>query len=221
MKTFNHIPVNLEELTTEMIDGKRYYSTPAGNFPSITTVLSRKKAKFIKEWRDRVGHKKATKITTQASRRGTGMHKLVEDYIDNKQDILKKAMPNTVEMFHTLRKPIDQYLDNVRGIEIPLWSQLLGVAGRCDCVAEWDGVLSIIDWKSSSKEKKEEWIEDYFLQGTAYAIMFQERTGIPVKQIVIAIAVEDSSEPQIFIKRPINFVELLKETIDNYTAVKG
>lgn len=217
MKKFKHLLSNFDKLSTTYTDGKRYYATPEGVYPSITSILSLKKQKFIYEWRKRVGEEEATKITTKATRRGTGMHKIVEDYLQNKDDFMSKAMPNTIAMFKSIQTIIDSNIDIVHGIEVPLWSSLLQVAGQCDCVAEWDGKLSIVDWKTSSKVKKEEWIEDYFLQGTAYAIMYQERTGIPIKNVVIVIAVEDN-EPQIFNVNPIRYVPLLKESIDTYYA---
>ena len=218
MKQFNHVPVTLEELKSTTVEGKRMYETPEGNFPSITTVLSRQvqKQKSLTQWRKRVGEENAKKISAQASRRGTGMHKLVENYLDNQEGFLTEALPDTIQMFSNLQAVIDLNLDNIRGIEIPLWSSMLGLAGRCDCVAEWNNILSIVDWKTSSKIKKREWVDDYFLQGTAYSIMFQERTGIPVKQIVIAISVADEPEPQVFVENPMNHVPKLKEIIDTY-----
>lgn len=219
MKTFIHNTIKYEDFKSVNRDGKRIYLTPEGEFPSITTILSKKKQKSIMEWRNRVGHDVAQAITTQASRRGTGVHKLVEDYINNKPNFLQGVIPANIELFRNLQTEIDHSLNYVRGIEVPLWSKLLGVAGRCDCIAEWDGTLSIVDWKTSNKEKKIEWVEDYFIQGTAYAIMFQERTGIKVPQVVIAITREDSNEPQIFKVRPIDYVDILKKTIDNFYCI--
>lgn len=215
MKTFNHIPVELTELKTETIEKKRYYVTPDGNkYPSITTVLSKLSKAAILEWRKRVGEEEANRISTQASRRGTKTHTLIENYVQNKQDYLKGAFPDAIQMFKTAQKVIDEKLDNIRGIEIPLYSDELKVAGRCDLIGEWEGELSIVDWKTSRKLKKEEWIENYFLQGTAYALMFEERTGIPVDWIVIVIMVDDESLPQVFRVHKSNYIERLKEVIE-------
>tara|TARA_A100001201_G_scaffold2567_1_gene6518 strand:+ start:164 stop:808 length:645 start_codon:yes stop_codon:yes gene_type:complete len=209
---FNHIDLEFEELVTKNENGERKYVTPDGNFPSITTVLSRKKAKFFKEWRERVGAEEANKITTKATRRGTGMHTVVENYIANEEDYFKKAFPNVKSLFNSIKPIIDENIDNIAGIEVPLWSKHLGVAGRCDCIADWKGEKAILDWKTSNKIKKEEWCEDYFLQATAYSIMFEERTGIPINRIVIVMAVENE-EPLVFEKRAPDYWKALEQTL--------
>ena len=215
---FEHLPFNLyehNELESTTVDGKRQYMTPDGTFPSITTVLGRKKAQAIKKWRERVGEEEANKITTQASRRGTNMNKEVENYLDNHEDYDKKALPHVKELFNTIQPIIDDNMSLIHGIEVPLWSKQLGVAGRCDCIGIWDNELSIVDWKTSNKPKKEEWIEDYFLQATAYSIMYEERTKQPVGKAVIVIAVEGDN-PQIFIKKTNKYWTLLEETLSEY-----
>ena len=215
---FEHLPFNLyehNELESTTVDGKRQYMTPDGTFPSITTVLGRKKAQAIKKWRERVGEEEANKITTQASRRGTNMHKVVENYLDNHEDYDKKALPHVKELFNTIQPIIDDNMSLIHGIEVPLWSKQLGVAGRCDCIGILDNELSIVDWKTSNKPKKEEWIEDYFLQATAYSIMYEERTKQPVGKAVIVIAVEGDN-PQIFIKKTNKYWTLLEETLSEY-----
>jgi len=212
---FKHSIQPFTELESETINGKRKYVTPDGNFPSITTILGKKKAKFFKEWRKRIGEEEANKITTRATRRGTGMHKVVERYINNECDYYGDATPNVREMFLSIKSVIDTNMDNIHGIEVPLWSKQLGVAGRCDCIAEWNGKLSIIDWKTSGKYKKEEWVEDYFLQGTFYSIAYEELTKTPIDNIVIVVAVENDL-PQVFIKQTPNYWSLLEETVQNY-----
>ena len=215
---FEHLPFNLyehNELESTTIEGKRQYVTPDGTFPSITTVLGRKKAKAIKQWRERVGAEEANKITTQASRRGTNMHKVVENYLDNYEDYFEKALPHVKELFSTIQPIIDQNISLIHGIEVPLWSKHLGVAGRCDCIGVWDNELAIIDWKTSNKLKKEEWVEDYFLQATAYSIMYEERTKQPVGKAVIVIAVE-GDQPQVFVKRTKNYWTILEETLNEW-----
>ena len=215
---FEHLPFNLyehNELESTTVEGKRQYVTPDGTFPSITTVLGRKKAKAIKQWRERVGAEQANKITTQASRRGTNMHKVVENYLDNYEDYFEKALPHVKELFSTIQPVIDQNISLIHGIEVPLWSKHLGVAGRCDCIGVWDNELAIIDWKTSNKQKKEEWVEDYFLQATAYSIMYEERTKQPVGKAVIVIAVE-GDQPQVFVKRTKNYWTILEETLNEW-----
>ena len=124
---FNHIDLEFEELVTKNENGERKYVTPDGNFPSITTILSRKKAKFFKEWRERIGAEEANKITTKATRRGTGMHTVVENYIANEEDYFKKAFPNVKSLFNSIKPIIDDNIDNIAGIEVPLWSKKDGL----------------------------------------------------------------------------------------------
>ena len=212
---FDHVELEFKELNSITKNGSRVYETPDGTFPSITTVLGRKKAQFFKEWRARIGEEEANKITTQATRRGTKVHKVIENYIFNKEDYFENSLPNVREMFNTVKSHLDNNLDNIAGIEIPLWSKQLGVAGRCDCVADWKGQKAILDWKTSSKPKKKEWVEEYFLQATAYSIMFEERTKIPINNIVIVIAVENE-EPQIFEEKSFDYWNLLETTLKEW-----
>ena len=212
---FDHVELEFEELKSITTSGSRVYETPDGTFPSITTVLGRKKAQFFKEWRARIGEEEANKITTQATRRGTKVHKVVENYISNQQDYFGDSLPHVREMFNTIKPHLDKNLNNIAGIEIPLWSKQLGVAGRCDCVADWKGQKAILDWKTSGKFKKREWVEEYFLQTTAYSIMFEERTKIPINNIVIVIAVENE-EPQIFEEKSFDYWRLLETTLKEW-----
>ena len=197
---FNHVKhgVVLPTLTRKTTEAGRKYFTPDGNaYPSITTVLSMLSKQGIMEWRARVGEDEANKISRQASTRGTAVHKLAEDYVNNEEDWKGKHMPANINSFNDLRQVIDGHLDNIWMQEVFLYSDKLKTAGQVDCIAEYDGVLSIIDYKTSRKPKKEEWIEGYFMQACFYAAAFLERTGIPIKQAVILIAV-DGSEPQVF-----------------------
>ena len=214
---FNHVELEFEELQTTNIDGQRVYKTPDGSFPSITTVLGRKKAQFFKEWRERIGEEEANKITTKATRRGTSMHTVVENYLANNSDYFGKSQPNVREMFNTIKPFIDSHLDNIAGIEIPLWSKKLGVAGRCDCVADWKGEKAILDWKTSNKIKRKEWCEDYFLQATAYSIMFEERTGKSIDQIVILVVTEDGVVQE-FVKTKHDYIPMLNEVIGEFNG---
>jgi genome maintenance exonuclease 1 len=214
MKTFTHKNFLLEEMETETVNGKRFYKTPNGNLPSITTVLSILSRDAIKAWRKRVGETEANKISTKASRRGTSVHKMCEEYLNNELN-LKEFLPNDRETFNSLKGILDEHLDNIYAQEVPLWSSYLGVAGRVDCIAEWDGKLSVIDFKTSRKLKKKEYISNYFQQCAAYAVMWEERTGIPINKIVVVIAV-DGEEPQIFEERRDNYINECVETIAQY-----
>jgi genome maintenance exonuclease 1 len=198
------------------VEGKRHYLTPSGKkLPSMTTVLgSFEKAGIIK-WRKKVGEDKANSISKRASIRGTGFHKIIENYVGNKHEgLLKDQMPDMVEAFRDIRSIIDR-IDNVHYLEASLFSELVGVAGCCDCIAEFDGIPSVIDYKTSLKPKKEEWIQNYFEQATGYSLLYQDMTGIRIPQIVVIIAV-DYEEPQIFVKQRKNYVESLYEKIKTY-----
>lgn len=218
---FTHItPPNLKELETVTKDGKRFYVTPEGkHYPSVTTVSGFSKAQVIKEWRQRVGEEQANKISTQASVRGTAVHKLCEDYLNNVDDYQKGHMPINIAAFTPLKHLLDNHVNNIVMQEVPLYSNYLEVGGRVDCIAEWDGKLSVIDFKTAKKLKKKEWIDNYFMQASAYCVMYEELTGQPINQIVIAITVDDEN-PQVFIEKRDdhiwNFVNLRKQYKDVY-----
>lgn len=219
---FNHVKLpeldfELNAVTTE--EGRRY-TTPSGKvYPSITTVLSSYNKKAIYEWRQRVGEEEANRVSRKASNRGTKLHSICESYLLNELTPMKmqSVMPDTKELFNQLRPHIDANVGDVYGIEQPLYSDSLQVAGRCDCIAEWNGQLSIIDYKTSSKEKDEDHIQNYFMQCTAYAEMFGEITGKPIEQIVVAIAVADGNS-QIFVRQKTDYLEDLKRYVDNYSV---
>lgn len=216
MHNFNQVSIEIPEIKTENINGGRYYVTPTGvKYPSITTVLSILSKKAIMEWRKRVGAEEANKISTKAARRGTNVHQMCEDYLNNKEYITNKTMPVDKEMFGTLKPILDERINNIHTQEATLYSDYLGVAGRVDCIAEFDGRLSVIDFKTSRKLKKREWISNYFQQASAYCVMYEERTGIPIDQIVILIAV-DEEEPQVFIEKRDNHIHDCIETIALY-----
>jgi genome maintenance exonuclease 1 len=197
---FTHVDhgIVLPTLTRQTTESGRKYFTPEGNaYPSITTVLSILGKEEIIAWRQRVGEEEANKVSRQASTRGTAVHKLAEDYVDNKPDWKGKHMPSNIATFNTLRPILDASLNNVWMQEAFLYSDKLKTAGQVDCIGEWDGVLSIIDFKTSKRVKKEEDITNYFIQMCFYAAAFLERTGIAIKQAVVVMAVDDN-EPLIF-----------------------
>lgn len=220
---FNHVKMEhvLPELHCETLSTGRTYVTPEGNkYPSITTVLSELSKEGIKAWRARVGAEEANKISTQASTRGTAVHKLAEDYLNNEPDWADGAMPSNVFAFNQIKPILDNRVDNIWQQEVPLYSDNLKIAGRVDCIAELDGVLTIIDFKTARKPKKKEWIQNYFMQGTFYAAAFLERTGVAIKQTAIIIAV-DGDEPQVFVENVSDYLMPLKEARINYKKIYG
>jgi len=214
MKKFNHIPVDKQpELFTETIRGKRFYVLPNGNkYPSITTVLSERNNEGIARWRKSVGDSVANNIMRNAARRGTAVHTLTENYLSN-EELSKQAVLPTA-LFTILKSELDK-INNIVMQESSLYSNKWGVAGRVDCIAEYDGKLSVIDFKTSTKDKKEEWVENYFIQTTAYCEMFEEQYGKEIDQIVILIVTEEGSK-QTFIKDKKDYLPLLKPAIDEF-----
>ena len=213
MKKFIHL-ANRPELSfgmrTENINGKRNYVTPSGElYPSITTVLGELSKAAIQKWRKRVGETEANKISGKASRRGTSLHSVCESYIQNEDGYLDGQTPHIVELFKTI-EPILERVDNIQGVELALYSDHFGIAGRTDCIAEVDGVLSVIDYKTSNKIKKKEWCEKFFAQGAFYGIAYEELTSIPVPQVVIIIAVENE-QPQLFVEKRDDWVDKIWE----------
>lgn len=213
---FEHVPVNLLEMNTVTESSGRHYQTPEGaSLPSITTVLSILSRDSIAAWRKRVGNEEANRISHRASSRGTRVHEIVEKYINNEENFKDGYTPDIISSFGDLKPILDTRIGRVYAQEAPLYSTHLGVAGRVDCVAEFDGRISIIDFKTSMKPKRVDWIKNYFMQESAYAIMWEERTGQPITQLVTIISV-DNHEPQIFIEHRDNWVRPLRETIQQY-----
>ena len=200
-------------------DGSRVYVNASGvAYPSATTVLSVLSRDGIAKWRARVGAEEADKISRQSSTRGTKIHTLTETYLKNenvsdKIDEVKASMLD-VEMFNKF-KPILEPISNIHCQELALYSDHLRMAGRVDCIAEYNGKRAVIDFKTSNKSKSKSYIESYFMQTAAYAIMYEERTGIPVPWLVILIAVEDDV-PQVFIEKRDDWVKKLLRTRDFY-----
>jgi len=213
MKKFIHLAERPElsfGMITENKNGKRHYATPSGElYPSITTVLGELNKAAISAWRKRVGETEANKISGKASRRGTRLHSVCESYIQNKEEYLNGETPHIVELFKTI-EPILERVDNIQGVELALYSDHFGIAGRTDCIAEFDGVLSVIDYKTSNKIKKKEWCEKFFAQGAFYGIAYEELTSIPVPQVVIIIAVENE-QPQLFVEKRDDWTHLIWE----------
>ena len=212
---FNHVNLEhkLQELECETLPTGRTYKTPDGNkYPSVTTVLGDESKAGIIAWRQSIGEEEANKISSQAGTRGTAVHTLAENYINNDPNWAKGAMPSNIFSFNQIKPILDKHMDNVYAQEVPLYSDHLKVAGRVDLIAEWDGQLAIVDFKTSRRPKKEEYIQNYFMQASFYAAAFYERTGIPIKRSVILITVDDEP-PQVFVKKTYDYIE-------NFIAVR-
>jgi len=196
-------------------DGKRFYVTPEGNkYPSVTTVLSEYSRKGIQEWRNRIGNEEAKKISSKASIRGTKLHKACELYLNNKKPIFKTPLEE--ERFNTL-KPVLAQINNIHAQEFRMYSDHLRLAGTVDCIAEFNGKLAVIDFKTVSKRKEAKYIENYFMQCSAYAIMYEERFDIPINKTIVIISVEEST-PQIFFETRDRHVKRLLEYRDLFES---
>jgi len=230
MTTRTHTPFNHQvkcfplEMKAEMVDGKRVYLTPDGkHYPSVTTVIgsNAKKQAGLAKWRARVGKEKAAAISSRSAARGTKYHSIVEDYFNNELDIDEyKKYPLPTIMFHNSKHVLDR-INNIYLQEGALYSNHLEIAGRVDCIAEFDGELSIIDFKTSAEPKKEEYMYDYFLQETAYACCLQELYSLTVKKLVTIVACENG-ETQVVIKPPKKeYLLKLIDYIDEYQQRYG
>ena len=192
---------DIEAITTA---GGRRYKVPNGElYESVTTALGNQpeKKKSLMEWRRRVGDAEANRISRKAAGRGTAVHSIIEDYLNNVEQPTKDRMPDAVVMFKQLQPILDKSISKVYMQEAPLWSNKYRLAGRVDCIADIKGKLSVVDFKTSMKIKKREWVKDYFLQTAAYSHMIKEMYGDTVDQTIIFIAVEDR-DPQIFVGDP-------------------
>lgn len=214
-KKFNFINVDtsvLPPLKRKNVDGHRYYEIGGAAYPSITTVLSLKKTEELKEWRSKVGEDVANWEMRRAASRGNSLHKLVEQYIKGETPTIRDVLP--LGMFRLLKPYIDK-IDNVHLLETVMYSKKLTIAGQSDCIAEYDGKLSVIDFKSANKERQESWIENYFLQTTAYGMMYEELYNKPIEQIVVLLAAEDGTVG-VWTKNPKDYQAKLLVSIENF-----
>jgi ATP-dependent exoDNAse (exonuclease V) beta subunit len=218
---FNHQSItNMPQLPTLVKkDGKHFYKIPQGQvYASITTKLAKTKDySGLNIWKQRVGKSVATHIMESASINGTATHSIIENYLNNKECVEKSLLPNA--HFQNMKQLIDK-IDNIHFTEIPLFSADLETAGTCDCIAEYDGVPSIIDFKTSRNRKQKAWIQDYFLQGTAYALMYHEMTGILLSQVVILISGEDGSLEE-HVVLPSSFISKLDARLRMYEKIQS
>ena len=215
---FVHKPVDIPEVSTKNINRKRFYNTPTGFYPSITTVLGVRKEKKIglAKWRERVGNDVANHIMRTAAARGTAVHSMVEDFLNNKNVLKEDFAFLPWCLFSQLQPTLKAKVNNIYAQEAGLWSEKYRIAGRVDCIAEWDGVPSIIDFKTSRSERKDDYNFEYYMQASAYAEMFEERTGIEINQIVILVVTEDGLVQE-FVKYKKDYLQDLVETIDQFT----
>ena len=215
MKTFIHH----DFAKLERIDNPegRLYKTPSGkSYPSVTTITGLHSKQSIIEWRKRVGEAEANRISTRAATRGTKIHSLCEDYL---KGIRVEPSLFDKEIFTSLSRHLDK-IDNIHALESPLYSHHLQVAGTVDCIAEYDGKLAIIDFKTSAKLKQRDWIHGYFMQTSAYAVAFEELTGIPVGRMVILVGV-DNEDAQVFVEKRDDWIGGFKKLRQEYLQIKG
>lgn len=209
-KTFPRVEFNDKRLNLteeEKIENARFYKTPEGQkYPSVTTILSWYTAPNIVKWRKRVGNDEANKIVNQAKRRGSSLHKVCELYLDNDDSCLDKALPTTIDHFKPVKAWLDQHVEAVYCQEAALYSDFLKVAGRSDAIVKfYNGRSCILDFKTSIKMKKEAYIKNYFMQASAYCVMFEELTGIGIPDIAICM-VTDDGEFNVFHKKRDDFI---------------
>ena len=223
---FTFVDSKFKELEVDPInkDGVRFYPIPGADkyYPSVTSITSFKNAAFFAGWRKKIGEEEANRITARATQRGTAFHSITEDYIKDDLNLDKylENNPLSVRMFQAAKDTLNR-IDKIHCLETFLYSHYLGLAGRVACIAEFDGELAVIDFKTSTKEKQENWVEHYFVQETAYAAMFLERSGIEVKKIVTLITTEEGSV-QVFEKYNLDdYLQLLKSYIEEFVRGKN
>jgi len=216
---FKHDLLQRITLSRVEVDGVRHYQTPSGNqYPSVTTVLSSLSKPGIIEWRERIGHAAANAITRQAAARGTATHGICERYLLNEDNYIKGAMPSNVQLFKQIQPYLDSHIGKIYGVEIPLYSDVLKSAGTCDLFCQLHGINTVVDFKTSTKLKKEEHITSYFLQATAYALMIEEIYKVSVPVLAILIAVEEDNL-QFFIKHTANYRETVVNIFRNFSGI--
>ena len=203
---------NLPVTKGKKVDGFRFYDIDGKAYPSVTSVLGIKKKAELQGWREKIGENVANWEMGRAARRGKATHLLVEEYLKGKTPSERGVLP--LGLFKLLRPYIDQ-IDNIHLLETIMYSPKLTIAGQVDCVAEYNGKLSVIDFKTANKERQESWIDNYFLQTTAYAQMYEETFGKSIDQIVILLASEDGSV-QNFVKEKKDYMTPLMKSIDEF-----
>ncbi len=219
-KFFDHAPLKREELKSYDVDGGRFYDVPLPYhrddydyivYPSVTTVLAKKTDhSWLKEWENLIGKERATEITISAGYRGTIIHEMAAKYLYGQEYWRGQGTLNIIN-FNRVVPILNSHISCIYGIELPLYSHRLKTAGRTDLVCKWDNINSIVDFKTSSKDKLEEQIQDYFIQTTCYALMFEERYNIDIPRIVIVLLVDHENDVSVFVKEKKDFIEKVEE----------
>ena len=199
----------------EVGENSRLYLTPEGKrYPSVTTVISDHNKVALDKWRKRVGEEQATAISTRASTRGDAVHKALETLLLNGDTSSLRMMPHEKAVYVNMKQELVRRVTEVHGLEQPMYSDTLRLAGTTDCIARYDGVLSIVDFKTSLRLKKKEWIRGYLMQGVAYSYMFEELTGHTIDQVVILIGVDNCNFAQTFKLPKADYGEHLLELME-------
>jgi genome maintenance exonuclease 1 len=215
---FKHIRHDIPKLERKTRpDGSRVYSTPSGlSYPSVTTVTGLLNIDAIVAWRKRVGDEEANRVSRRAANRGTRVHSLCEKFLLNEE-----VVPDMFDLDNWKKiKPLLGRIDNIHALETPLYSDHLQVAGTVDCIAEYEGKLSVIDFKTSSRVKARDDIHGYFMQCSAYAVAFEELTGIPVPRIVVIMAVDDN-DPLVFKEKRDAWIDGFKSLREDFRKWKN
>jgi hypothetical protein len=207
------------ELVAVTTDEGRVYTTPSGKqYPSASTVAGILNREAIAKWRLKVGNEEANKISKKGCDRGTAIHLICEKYLLGTLTPFERIgmMPTSKELFLQLKSQFDAHIDVVYGIETPLYSDRLRIAGRTDGIVRWDNKITILDTKTANKPKPEAWITNYFVQTAAYAEMLEERTGMKVDNIVIAMAVEGEIRPTVYQKSKQEYLPILDKCLETF-----
>ena len=216
---FSHIPTDIPKcIRLDLPGGPRLYKTSEGKrYPSITTILSAKEQPELVQWRERMGAQRAAAEMKRGANRGTAVHKLVEGYLSNQpiQTITQGETPANISLFNRLKTRLNS-IDNIRAIETAFYSDVIGIAGTVDCIAEYDGVLSVLDFKTANKIRTKDMIEDYFLQTTAYSLMWREHTTDEIEDIVIIIVAEEGLAPTVYKEKIHKYIKPLMKRIKEY-----
>lgn len=217
MRTFEHQKIEIENLSREDTPLGRFYLTPNGNrYASITTVLAEYSKEGIEKWQNSIGEKEANLIRNKASKRGTRIHSMCESFLKNETGFMSQYDLLDRQTFLQLKNILLEKIGKIYCQEQTLYSDRLKVAGTVDLICDYDGELSIVDFKTSRKKKEKEKIENYFMQCSAYAEMFEELTGKQIKQIVVMIALDAENHPQIFVENKYKYLDELQKYIDNF-----
>src|SRR5574343_88084 len=212
---FTHNPYYIPDMDTFQLKGIRFYKTPNGDYPSITSVLGSKKKEYLENWRNSLGHDKAEKETKRCADRGTAVHDMCEKYLNNYDSPTKGHELSNIKLFNQIKMRLNK-INNIIAQEVPLYSDFFKVAGRVDCIAEYNGVMSIIDFKTSNNLKTEDMILDYYIQETFYALAFYEMTGIEINQIVTIMCVERSLLSVVWVKPIVPYIVKLNKRIEEF-----